>query len=226
MSAANENPPADHRHRGARPSSASGSPRSDFVAVDTEFMRENTYWPDLCLVQVANREEAAAIDPKAEGIDLTPAARPAGQQRGRAQGLPRRRAGHRDHLQPHRQDPASRCSTPRSRRWRSGSASRSAIRTWSRAWLGKHPRQGRALHRLGAPPARQAPDRLCDRRRHPSRRRSSRRCSSGCARPAAATGSTRRWSGSPIPANYANDPGAGLEAGQDRRAASPTCSAG
>jgi ribonuclease D len=46
--------------------------RSDFVAVDTEFMRENTYWPELCLIQVANREEAAAIDPKAEGIDLTP----------------------------------------------------------------------------------------------------------------------------------------------------------
>jgi len=45
--------------------------RSDFVAVDTEFMRENTYWPDLCLLQVANGEEAAAIDPKAEGIDLT-----------------------------------------------------------------------------------------------------------------------------------------------------------
>ncbi|MGQ0558225.1 MAG: ribonuclease D [Sphingosinicella sp.] len=46
--------------------------RSDFVAVDTEFMRENTYWPDLCLFQVANGEEAAAIDPKAEGIDLSP----------------------------------------------------------------------------------------------------------------------------------------------------------
>jgi ribonuclease D len=46
--------------------------RSDFVTVDTEFMRENTYWPDLCLFQVASREEAAAIDPKAEDIDLTP----------------------------------------------------------------------------------------------------------------------------------------------------------
>lgn len=46
--------------------------RSPFVAVDTEFMRENTYWPDLCLFQIASSEEAAAIDPKAEGIDLTP----------------------------------------------------------------------------------------------------------------------------------------------------------
>jgi ribonuclease D len=43
-----------------------------FVAVDTEFMRENTYWPDLCLIQVASSDEAAAIDPKAEGIDLKP----------------------------------------------------------------------------------------------------------------------------------------------------------
>ena len=46
--------------------------KSDFVAVDTEFMRENTFWPDLCLVQIGNGEEAAAIDPKAEGLDLTP----------------------------------------------------------------------------------------------------------------------------------------------------------
>ncbi len=46
--------------------------KSDFVAVDTEFMRENTYWPELCLVQIANTEEAAAIDPMAPGIDLKP----------------------------------------------------------------------------------------------------------------------------------------------------------
>ena len=41
-----------------------------FVAVDTEFMRENTYWPDLCLIQIASAEEAAAIDPKAD-IDMS-----------------------------------------------------------------------------------------------------------------------------------------------------------
>lgn len=46
--------------------------KSDFVAVDTEFMRENTYWPDLCLVQIGNGDEAAAIDPKANGVDLSP----------------------------------------------------------------------------------------------------------------------------------------------------------
>ena len=46
--------------------------RSRFVAVDTEFMRENTFWPDLCLIQIADENEAAAIDPKAEGLDLKP----------------------------------------------------------------------------------------------------------------------------------------------------------
>jgi len=46
--------------------------RSPWVAIDTEFMRENTYWPDLCLVQIADEHEAAAIDPKADGIDLAP----------------------------------------------------------------------------------------------------------------------------------------------------------
>ena len=45
---------------------------ADFVTVDTEFMRESTYYPDLCLVQVASPTEAAAIDPKAPGIDLAP----------------------------------------------------------------------------------------------------------------------------------------------------------
>ena len=46
--------------------------KAEFVAVDTEFMRENTFWPELCLVQIADTEEAAAIDPLAPGIDLTP----------------------------------------------------------------------------------------------------------------------------------------------------------
>lgn len=46
--------------------------RSPWIAVDTEFMRENSYWPDLCLVQIADMHEAAAIDPKAPGLDIGP----------------------------------------------------------------------------------------------------------------------------------------------------------
>jgi ribonuclease D len=46
--------------------------KSDFVSVDTEFMRENTYWPELCLVQIGDENEAAAIDPLAPGLDMGP----------------------------------------------------------------------------------------------------------------------------------------------------------
>ena len=46
--------------------------KSDFVCVDTEFMRENTFWPELCLIQIADSEEAAAIDPLARDLDMKP----------------------------------------------------------------------------------------------------------------------------------------------------------
>ena len=42
-----------------------------FITVDTEFMRERTYWPELCLVQIAGEQEVAVIDAMADGIDLT-----------------------------------------------------------------------------------------------------------------------------------------------------------
>lgn len=45
---------------------------SSYICFDTEFMRENTYFPELCLIQVANDSEAFAIDPLHDGLDLAP----------------------------------------------------------------------------------------------------------------------------------------------------------
>jgi ribonuclease D len=42
-----------------------------FVTVDTEFMRERTYWPELCVVQLAGAEEVAVVDALAPGLDLS-----------------------------------------------------------------------------------------------------------------------------------------------------------
>lgn len=52
--------------------------KADFVTVDTEFMRETTYWPILCLIQLAGPGIGGAsgpeviVDPKAPGLDLAP----------------------------------------------------------------------------------------------------------------------------------------------------------
>ena len=43
-----------------------------FITVDTEFVRETTYWPRHCLIQAASATDAGIIDPMADGIDLSP----------------------------------------------------------------------------------------------------------------------------------------------------------
>jgi len=44
----------------------------DYITIDTEFLRETTFWPQLCLIQMASEDEAMIVDPLAEGIDLKP----------------------------------------------------------------------------------------------------------------------------------------------------------
>jgi ribonuclease D len=46
--------------------------RHAYVAVDTEFMRETTFWPKLCLIQMAGPEDEALVDPMAKTLDLKP----------------------------------------------------------------------------------------------------------------------------------------------------------
>jgi len=46
--------------------------KQPFVTVDTEFLRETTYYPLLCVAQIASPEEAAVIDTLATGLDLAP----------------------------------------------------------------------------------------------------------------------------------------------------------
>ena len=46
--------------------------RHPFVTVDTEFLRETTFWPKVCVIQIASPNEAFAIDALAEGLDLAP----------------------------------------------------------------------------------------------------------------------------------------------------------
>ncbi len=46
--------------------------RFDIVTVDTEFMRETTFWPKLCVVQLASPEEAVIVDATAADLSLDP----------------------------------------------------------------------------------------------------------------------------------------------------------
>jgi ribonuclease D len=46
--------------------------RHPFVAVDTEFIREHTFWPKLCLIQMASPEEELIVDPLSDGLELAP----------------------------------------------------------------------------------------------------------------------------------------------------------
>jgi ribonuclease D len=44
--------------------------RHPYVTVDTEFLRETTFWPKLCVVQIASDAEAVAVDALADGTSI------------------------------------------------------------------------------------------------------------------------------------------------------------
>jgi ribonuclease D len=46
--------------------------RSEYLTIDTEFLRETTFWPELCLIQLAGPETEVIVDPLAKGLDLGP----------------------------------------------------------------------------------------------------------------------------------------------------------
>ncbi|MCM2292101.1 ribonuclease D [Allorhizobium sp. BGMRC 0089] len=46
--------------------------QSDFITIDTEFLRETTFWPELCLIQMASPDLEVIVDPLASGLDLAP----------------------------------------------------------------------------------------------------------------------------------------------------------
>ena len=50
--------------------------KAEFLAVDTEFMRDSTYWPKLCLVQIGTPDEAVGIDPLGHGCGIHAKRRP------------------------------------------------------------------------------------------------------------------------------------------------------
>ena len=99
---------------GRRP--ASGWRAHPFVTIDTEFLRETTYYPLLCVAQMASPDEAVVIDALAPGHRPHAVLRADGE-RARAQGVPRRPPGHRNRLAPREAASRIRSSTPRSPPW-------------------------------------------------------------------------------------------------------------
>ena len=45
---------------------------AEYITVDTEFIRERTYWPNLCLIQIADSQNAAVIDVLSPNINIEP----------------------------------------------------------------------------------------------------------------------------------------------------------
>ena len=181
-----------HRRTGALAAFCQRQRGAEFIAIDTEFMRDKTYWPKLCLVQIAGPEEAAAIDTLAPGLDLAPLFDADGGSRG-AEGVSRRPPGHGDLL------PSDAASIPaplvdtQVAAMVCGFGDAVSYENAGRQ-AGRRPhRQELALHRLVAAAADRAPAAICARRRDPSAAWPMSSWRAASPRPGAPTGSRRRW---------------------------------
>ena len=176
-----------------------------FVTIDTEFMRERTYYPELCVVQLAGENDVAVIDAEAPGIDLAPPRRPP-RRPGRRQSLPRRPPGRRNLPRAASAPSRSRSSTPRSPPWSPGSATRSATTRSSPPLTGGQIDKAHRFSDWSARPlspsqvAYAAADVTYLRLVYTSLVRPARSAT------AASNGSGRRWRSSPSPSTYRADP--------------------
>ena len=169
--------------------------RAPFITVDTEFMRESTFWAQLCLIQMAGPDEAAIVDPLAPGIDLAPFYALMADERvmkvfhAARQDIEIfvKQAGAVPHPIFDTQIAAMVC----------GYGDQVSYDQLVQRITGAPARQVVALHRLVAPAALAEADRLRDRRRHLSARRLSRARQRSSPSRTAPTGSTRRWRSSP-----------------------------
>ncbi len=143
--------------------------RHPFVTVDTEFLRETTFWPKLCVLQLASDDEAVVVDALAPGHRSRAVPGLDGRPR-RGEGVPRGPSGSRNHLEDGGPAPGAAVRHAGGRHGvrlrRSGLLQRTGAIAVPRL-----DRQVIALHRLGSPASVAGSDQLRAGRRDPPARR-------------------------------------------------------
>ena len=171
--------------------------RHPFVTIDTEFLRETTYYPLLCVAQMASSDEAVVIDALAPGIDLKPFFDLMANERVLKVFHAARQdieiVWHRASIIPHPIFDTQVAAMVL------GYGEFDLLRPARAAHHRRHARQVAPLHRLDPAAAVAGPGHLRDLRRHASARRLYSRWSPISAGAAAPTGWTTRWRCSPRP---------------------------